>query len=136
LREAFETSLKLDYLCDMEKVSDFVGQRGGVSKRAYGSLLSFRREVEEAFADNVADVVLFGSRARHEAKADSDYDVAVLLADRVSGTDADRKLSRLAYPYLLKGLYISPISLPADIVALSQENLLAHSILHEGLVIS
>ena len=120
----------------MDKISEYIGQRGGVSKRAYSGLMSFRREVEEEFADNLADVVLFGSRARHEARADSDYDVAVLLADPGSGTDADRKLSRLAYPYLIKGLYISPISIPADLVSLSQENLLAHSILHEGLVIS
>lgn len=120
----------------MDKVSDFIGQRGGVSKRAYGSLLSFRRQVEEAFPDNLADVVLFGSRARSEAKAGSDYDIAVLLDGQGSGTAADRRLSRLAYPYMLKGVFISPISLPADLGQLAQESLLAHSIVHEGLVIS
>jgi predicted nucleotidyltransferase len=132
----FEFLLKLDYLCVMEKISDYIGQRGGVSKRAYGSLLSFRRKVEEAFPDYVEDVVLFGSRARSEANGKSDYDVAVLLSGNGSGSDADRRLSRLAYPYMLEGVFISPISLPADIVSLAQESLLAHSIVHEGLVIS
>ena len=110
--------------------------RGGVSKRAYGSLMSFRREVEEAFPDDVEGVVLFGSRARSEANAKSDYDVAVLLSGDRPGSEADRRLSRIAYPYMLKGIFISPISLPADIVSLAQESLLAHSIVHEGLVIS
>ncbi|HYG87077.1 MAG TPA: nucleotidyltransferase domain-containing protein [Azospirillum sp.] len=44
-------------------------------------LVKFRRAVEEAFGDKVERVVLFGSRARGDAKPDSDWDVAVFLKE-------------------------------------------------------
>lgn len=42
-------------------------------------LSRFRARLEGLYGDRLARVVLFGSRARGEAREDSDYDVAVFL---------------------------------------------------------
>ena len=44
-------------------------------------LTRFRAAVNEAYGDRVARVVLYGSRARGDARPDSDYDVAVFLRE-------------------------------------------------------
>ena len=44
-------------------------------------LTQFRRALDAAFGERIESVMLFGSRARGEADADSDYDVAVFLCD-------------------------------------------------------
>ncbi len=41
----------------------------------------FRAALDEAYGKRIERVVLFGSRARGDARADSDYDVAVFLED-------------------------------------------------------
>ncbi len=42
-------------------------------------LTRFRAVLDEVYGTRLGRVVLFGSRARGEAQADSDYDVAVFL---------------------------------------------------------
>jgi uncharacterized protein len=44
-------------------------------------LTRFRQELGAAYGSRVARVVLFGSRARGDAQPDSDYDIAVFIAD-------------------------------------------------------
>jgi predicted nucleotidyltransferase len=44
-------------------------------------LESFRQALADLYGPALDRVVLFGSRARGDAKADSDYDVAVFLKD-------------------------------------------------------
>lgn len=44
-------------------------------------LRRFRDAVDELYRARVARVVLFGSRARGDARPDSDYDIAVFLRD-------------------------------------------------------
>jgi predicted nucleotidyltransferase len=44
-------------------------------------LRRFRTALEALYGDRIERVVLFGSRARGEARDDSDYDVAVFLRD-------------------------------------------------------
>ena len=44
-------------------------------------LKRFRAAVSEIYGERVERVVLFGSRARGDAKPDSDYDVAVFIRD-------------------------------------------------------
>lgn len=56
------------------------------------ALVAFRRGVEEYFGDRCRAVVLFGSRARGEARSESDADVMLVLdhvdrADFVAVTD-------------------------------------------------
>ena len=41
----------------------------------------FRDAVTEIYGDRIERVVLFGSRARGDARDDSDYDIAVFLRD-------------------------------------------------------
>ena len=61
-------------------------------------LKRFRAALDEIYGDRIERVVLFGSRARGDAREDSDYDVAVFLKDLRAG-DLDtrwRELDRLA----------------------------------------
>jgi predicted nucleotidyltransferase len=46
-------------------------------------LSRLRTALSDAFGDRIERVVLYGSRARGDARADSDYDVAVFLRDFV-----------------------------------------------------
>ena len=56
-------------------------------------LKRFRAALDEIYGDRIERVVLFGSRARGDAREDSDYDVAVFLKDP---TDRGSELNRLA----------------------------------------
>jgi predicted nucleotidyltransferase len=44
-------------------------------------LVRFRRALDQIYGSNIERVVLFGSRARGDAHAESDYDIAVFLKD-------------------------------------------------------
>jgi predicted nucleotidyltransferase len=44
-------------------------------------LSKFRAALKELYGDRIERVVLYGSRARGDAREDSDYDVAVFLKD-------------------------------------------------------
>ncbi|HTV32723.1 MAG TPA: nucleotidyltransferase domain-containing protein [Methylocella sp.] len=57
-------------------------------------LKRFRAALDEIYGDRVARVVLFGSRARGDARPDSDYDVAVFLRDM---PDRMVEMNQLAY---------------------------------------
>ena len=56
-------------------------------------LARFRAALDELYGDALERVVLFGSRARGDARRDSDYDVAVFLRDL---TDRWHEIDRLA----------------------------------------
>jgi len=56
-------------------------------------LIRFRAALDALYGDRLERVVLFGSRARGDAREDSDYDVAVFLKDL---PDRWRELDRLA----------------------------------------
>src|SRR3989442_14755313 len=55
-------------------------------------LKRFRAGLEALYGERIERVVLFGSRARGEARPDSDYDVAVFLRDPWTnrGEEVDR----------------------------------------------
>jgi predicted nucleotidyltransferase len=56
-------------------------------------LARFRAALDDLYGDQIERVVLFGSRARGDARPDSDYDVAVFLRDM---PDRFAELYRLA----------------------------------------
>lgn len=57
-------------------------------------LVRFRRALDEIYgSQQIERVVLFGSRARGDARPDSDYDVAVFLRDM---NDRFKEMDRLA----------------------------------------
>lgn len=56
-------------------------------------LRRFRAALDEIYGQRLERVVLFGSRARGDARADLDYDVAVFLRDL---SDRPAELNRLA----------------------------------------
>ena len=80
-------------------------------------------------------MVLFGSRARGDATKDSDYDVAIFVKEGGAGTVLDRQLSNIAFPYLLKGVHIRPVSLPFALLSESGAVPLAYSIKRDGLIV-
>jgi uncharacterized protein len=53
----------------------------------------FRAAVLGIYGERIERVVLFGSRARGEARPDSDYDIAVFLRDM---SDRGQEMNRLA----------------------------------------
>lgn len=56
-------------------------------------LSRFRAELAKLYGERIERVVLYGSRARGDARPDSDYDVAVFLNDHEPfqfGQEADR----------------------------------------------
>jgi len=56
-------------------------------------LARFRKALDEMYGNRLDRVVLFGSRARGDAHAESDYDVAVFLHDMA---DRFAEMNRLA----------------------------------------
>jgi predicted nucleotidyltransferase len=105
-----------------------------VAPDAAARLLAFRAEVMRALPGAVRDVVLFGSRARGDARPDSDYDVAVLLEGNLADEREVRYyLSDTALEYGLLGFDVSPIALSAeDICAAVPPTELATRIALEG----
>jgi len=65
-------------------------------ENAIDSVLSrFRAALDEAYGGRVERVVLFGSRARGDARPDSDYDVAVFLRDLNNFGQEARRIAEL-----------------------------------------
>jgi len=79
------------------------------------ALRAFKRRAETALPGRIARMVLFGSRARGDAEADSDWDVAVFLEGEVGWVE-QRLLSRAAHDVLLEdeGPFIQPLALALD----------------------
>lgn len=78
-------------------------------------LLAFRRDVERALPGAVEDMILFGSRARGDAQANSDYDVAVLLKDGLADHSAVRdRVSDVVWDHLSDDIPIQAVPLNAD----------------------
>jgi predicted nucleotidyltransferase len=77
-------------------------------------LTRFRAAVTDIYGERAERVVLFGSRARGDAKPDSDYDIAVFLRDSGTFTDEAARLAGVSTDILLDlGAVISATPFPA-----------------------
>jgi predicted nucleotidyltransferase len=56
-------------------------------------LIRFRAALDALYGDRIERVVLYGSRARGDARPDSDYDVAIFLNDLVDRWQEVDKIS-------------------------------------------
>ena len=81
---------------------------------------------------------MFGSRARGEARPDSDYDIAVILRDLSNRRRVRRVLSDLAYDHILSGFFIRPIPLSSDYLEPREGRLteLAEDIIRDGVEVT
>lgn len=107
-----------------------------VTTRAAEHLRAFCREAERALPGKIAGVILFGSRARGEARRDSDYDVAVLVHGLDDRRSIDHALADTAYPHILTGVHIRPVAIPADFLTTSPRSSFAISLLRDGVMVS
>ena len=70
-------------------------------------LARFRAALAETYGDRLERVVLFGSRARGDAHADSDYDVAVFLKEMTNRWREARRLAEIETEILTEtGVFI------------------------------
>ncbi len=95
-------------------------------------LVRFRRALDEMYGNRLDRVVLFGSRARGDARPDSDYDVAVFLKslpDRWAELD---RLARLRVEMIDEtGAFFD--AKPYLVAALQEHTPLMHEIRQDGL---
>jgi len=106
-----------------------------VRPRAAGRLRQFRAQVEQEFPGRVEQVVLFGSRARGDARRDSDYDLAVFIQDLEDRGSANDALADLSFPYTISGFHIRALAFPANYLRVPQKGMLADNIARDGVAI-
>jgi predicted nucleotidyltransferase len=95
-------------------------------------LTRFRAALAELYGDRLARAVLFGSRARGDARADSDYDVAVFLKEPDSFWTESGRLAEIETAILLDtGAVIN--ALPLSAAAYDARTPLMHELRREGL---
>lgn len=99
-------------------------------------LRAFRRELENKLPGVIADVLLFGSRARGEARPDSDFDLAVLVrGHHVDELDVRRIVLDAAYEHVVDGYFFAPMLLLEDYLGASPSDL-AQRIRRDGVLVS
>jgi predicted nucleotidyltransferase len=64
-------------------------------------LKRFRAALDELYGDRAERVVLFGSRARGDAREDSDYDIAVFIKDPGTLSEELHRLASVSTDILL-----------------------------------
>jgi len=95
-------------------------------------LKQFRTALDEMYGAQLERVVLYGSRARGDAAADSDYDVAVFLRDLKDRWAEMDKIAIVATDILKQtGAVISALAYPER--AYNERSPLMHEIRCEGL---
>src|SRR5277367_6343264 len=91
----------------------------------------FRAELENVYGDKIERVILFGSRARGDARPDSDYDVAVFLTDIVDRWAEANRIANIATDIMdAAGVFIHAMPYRAE--AYKERTPLMHEVRREG----
>jgi uncharacterized protein len=94
-------------------------------------LIQFRAALAELYGDRIERVVLYGSRARGDAKPDSDYDVALFLKGPTDSWAEIKRISQITYEIFdATGADINTIPLSAE--TLTKRTPLMHEIRKDG----
>src|SRR5271168_2715648 len=95
-------------------------------------LARLRAALDAAYGEKIERVVLFGSRARGDARPDSDYDVAVFLNEPDSFWSESGRLAEIETDILFDtGAIINALPFPAG--AYRERTPLMHEVRREGL---
>ncbi len=95
-------------------------------------LMKFRKALDEVYGSRIERVVLFGSRARGDACADSDYDVAIFLRDLIDRRAEVERLTALQDEVMAcADPFIDAIPFPAG--AWAERSTFMHELRREGL---
>jgi uncharacterized protein len=106
-----------------------------MSGRVHALLAVLRHRLEELYGDRLVKVVLFGSQARGDARADSDIDVAVVLQGEVDpNLEIDRVVPITAQLSLENDVLISCVYVSAVDYSLGQRPLLLN-LRREGIAV-
>ena len=92
----------------------------------------FRAVLGEIYGGRIERVVLFGSRARGDAEADSDYDIAIFLHDLTDRTGEVRRLAGIQVQMMDEAnVFIHAIPFPAG--AWAERTTFMHDVRQDGL---
>jgi uncharacterized protein len=80
-----------------------------LSRKAAEHLRAFQAEIHTRFPGKISRLILFGSRARGDARRDSDYDVAVFVRDLENRWAINHVFAEIAYPHIWKGSIFGPL---------------------------
>ena len=94
-------------------------------------LRRLKAELARLYGPRLERVILFGSRARGDARPDSDWDVAVILKGYDGGPAEADQLADLGYDLLLETGAVLSLK-PFAPEALEQRTLFMHNLRHEG----
>ncbi len=97
-------------------------------------LKRFRAELDKVYGDRLDRVVLFGSRARGDARPDSDYDIAVFLRNPESFWSESRRLAEIETDILYDTLVVVN-ALPFDKAVYNKQTLLMNDVRREGVIL-
>jgi uncharacterized protein len=96
------------------------------------TLRRFRAELDKVYGDKIERVVLFGSRARGDARSDSDYDIAVFLKELTIFDKEAGQIARIEIDILNDtGAVIN--AMPFSAGAYNRRTGLMHELRREGL---
>ena len=97
-------------------------------------LRRFRSALDALYGDRIERVILFGSRARGDARPDSDYDVAVFLKDLEPGMREHFRLADIGLDFLDEtGTIFEALPLAAE--SLNLRTPLMHEIRKDGIAL-